>query len=135
MRSLAIDLGAKRTGLAVGDDETKIATPAGIIETASAEQRLDMIHRAIREHQPGALVVGLPLNMDGSEGPAGRRARQFARQLEARSALSVHLADERLSSDAADDHMTRSGLTHKAKKARRDALAAAEILRRFLERR
>ena len=133
MRYLAIDLGEKRTGLAVGDDVTGVASPASVIETADTTERMRQILNAIEEHGPGAIVVGLPLNMDGSVGPAGKRAESFAKELGERVNLPIHLADERLSSDAANEQMARTGLTHRGKKRRRDALAAAVILRDFLE--
>ena len=132
MRYLAIDLGEKRTGLAVGDDVTKIVTPAGTIETSKPQHLLTMIERAIKQDTPNGLVVGLPLNMDGSEGPAARKVRQIADQIAAKTGLPVHLVDERLTSAAADDALSRTGLTQKAKKSRRDALAAAAILEIFL---
>lgn len=133
MRYLAIDLGERRTGLAVGDDETGIATPLEVIVTRGEGERLRRIGRAIGEHHPDALVVGLPLNMDSSSGPGVERAKRFAAELEKECALRVHLVDERLSSAAAEEQMSRSSLTHKKKKQWRDALAAAAILRGFLE--
>jgi putative Holliday junction resolvase len=135
MRYLAIDPGAKRTGLALGDDITKVASPLTVVEAADAAQRLAGIERQIAEQGPDALVVGLPLNMDGSEGPAAEAARQFAATLRARTGLAVHLVDERLSSEAANDQMRQSGLTRGQKKSRRDALAAATILRDFFSQR
>jgi putative transcription antitermination factor YqgF len=82
---------------------------------------------------PGStLVVGLPLNMDGSEGPAAAQTRTFAQRLAERTGQILAFQDERLTSAAADWSMARSGLTRGEKKARRDALAACEILRDFL---
>lgn len=133
MRYLAIDLGDKRTGLAVGDDVTRIVSPLEVITTASSDERLRRIGLAVDEHGPDALVVGLPLNMDGTEGPAAKKVRAVMKQLQQRFKLRVHATDERLSSAAADTQMERTGLTHKGKKERRDALAAANILRSFLE--
>ena len=79
------------------------------------------------------MVVVLPLNMDGTEGPQAIKARAFAERLGQRlEGLPVHVFDERLTSAEADELMAQSGLTHKQKKALRDALAAAEILRDFL---
>ena len=72
MRYLAIDLGARRTGLATGDDETGIVSPGAVITTASATERLRQIGVAVRDEQPDALVLGLPLNMDGTAGPAAK---------------------------------------------------------------
>lgn len=133
MRYLAIDIGTKKTGLATGDDITKIASPLSVIQTASAEQRQDALSQAIEEHEPDALVVGLPLNMDGSEGIAAERIRQFADEMTTQFGIPVHLVDERLTSYDADLKMQQSGLTYKGKKRRRDALAAAAILRGFFD--
>lgn len=132
MRYLAIDLGERRTGLATGDDETGFATPYDVITTGSDAQRLAELVKVIGREEPDAVVVGLPLNMDGTEGPGAKRARALGAAIAQRCGVTVHFADERLSSAAADDQMARTGLTHGQKKARRDALAAAAILRGFL---
>ena len=133
MRFLAIDFGEQRTGLAIGDDSTRIVSPAGVVESGKLDEQLRVIGDVIDEHGANALVVGLPLNMDGTEGPRAHVTRDFAARLGERFGLAVHLVDERLSSEIADDKMSRSGLTHKGKKQRRDALAAATILERFLD--
>jgi putative Holliday junction resolvase len=132
MRYLAVDPGEKRTGLAIGDDETRIATPLAVIETPDRTARVRQVRQAIESHSPGALVVGLPLNMDGTEGAAARKARALAAELSHEFQLPVHLADERLSSRAADALMHESGLSRNAKRRRQDALAAATILQDFL---
>lgn len=133
MMYLAIDRGGKRTGLAVGDDVLCMASPVDVIHTASEEELLRQIDKAIIEHMPDQLVLGLPLNMDDSEGPAAKTARAFAELLTQRTGKVVHLVDERLSSYHADQLMSQTGLTHGQKKARRDALAAANILQAFLD--
>ena len=135
MRYLCIDLGDKRTGLAVGDDITDIVTPLEVVTATTEEQRLTAVGNAITEHEPGELVLGLPLNMDDTEGPAAKKTRAFASLLEKRFSLTVHLADERLTSDAVEKQMGPMELTRGKKKERRDALAAALILRDFLARR
>ncbi len=132
MRYLAVDLGDKRTGLAIGDDETRLASPLTVIEVARGEALIDAIADSIKEQAPDAIVLGLPLNMDGTEGPQAKLAREFGEQLHERCGLEVHYHDERLTSFAADQQMAGSGRTHKQKKRLRDALAAAEILRDFL---
>lgn len=139
MRFLAIDLGDKRTGLALGDDATGIASPLGLIEVPidrrGGEDLLDaIVARARQELGPGdAVLIGMPLNMDGTEGPRAKMVRAFAVRLAGRLGRAVLLADERRTSDAADERMARTGLTRGQKKARRDAIAAAEILRGVLE--
>ncbi len=132
MRYLAIDPGQKRVGLAVGDDTTGLASPAGVIQATSEAQQLDGIAQAIAQHEPHELVVGLPLHIDGTPGAGAQAAQAFAQRLNQRFGLPVHLADERLSSYEADLQMSRTGLTHKRKKERRDALAAAVTLQAFL---
>lgn len=133
MRYLAIDLGDKRTGVALGDDLTGIVSPHEVINTSSEAERFNRLKALIEWEGPGALVVGWPLNMDGSVGPNALKCKAFADKLGQASRLPVHLHDERLSSAAADEQMAMTGLTHKQKKARRDALAAANILRGFFE--
>ena len=141
MRYLAIDLGDKRTGLALGDSETRVVTPVEVLEVPRAADagRLllaTLVKKAQLHIGPPsasvALVLGLPINMDGTEGGAAKSVRTFAEQLVAKAPYAIHFHDERLTSVDADWTMARSGLSHAQKKARRDALAAAAILRDFL---
>lgn len=132
MRYLAIDPGGKRTGVAVGDDVTGIVSPLEVITAAKPAHRLDQLAALIEREGPDELVVGLPMHMDGREGPAAAAARDLGQRLSRRVERPVRFHDERLSSSAADEQMARSGLTHGGKKARRDAVAAAVILRDFL---
>ena len=133
MRYLSIDLGDKRTGVALGDDVTGIASPHDVVRTGGEDDRLRQLLALIESEGPDGVVVGLPLNMDGSLGPAALKAVAVGRQLAKASGVTVHFADERQTSLIADEQMAGSGLTHKQKKARRDALAAAAILRVFFE--
>lgn len=137
---MAIDLGDKRTGLALGDRDTRIASPAGLIEEPIGREGgaalLRAIERGVRGlvgDSPAELLVGLPLNMDGTEGPRARAVRVFAARIASTLGRPVVLVDERRTTIEADGRMARSGLTHKQKKMRRDAIAAAAILRAFLE--
>jgi len=132
MRYLAIDLGDKRTGLAVGDAVTGLVSPAGRIERPLGDALLEALAEAIDDHDPDALVIGLPLNMDGTAGPRAALVRTFAARLAARTGKTIHEQDERLTSFEADQAMARTGRTHGQKKRARDALAAAAILRDFL---
>jgi putative holliday junction resolvase len=143
MRYLALDLGDKRTGVAVGDAVTGMTAPVDVLEVPVAdgggEALLRAIDRVVEDHLgpagrgSGEIVIGLPLNMDGSEGPRARIARAFADRVQERTGRTVHMQDERLTSAAADWAMARSGLTRKQKKERRDALAAAAVLQDFLQ--
>lgn len=135
MRYLAIDLGGKRTGLASGDDLTGIVQPLKVIEAAPGDHLLRLLRREIEDHAPDAVVVGLPLNMDGTEGPSAKAVRAFAARIGVESGIEIRFQDERLTSFAAEGHLDRSGRTHREKKEIRDALAAAEILRDHLRER
>lgn len=141
MRYLAIDLGDKRTGLAVGDSVTRIATPVGVVEVAVTERDGEALVSALvtaceeylgPAQARGELVVGLPVNMDGTEGPRAKSVRALGERVAQRTGRKVHFQDERLTSSSADWTMARSGLTHKQKKSKRDALAAAAFLGDFL---
>lgn len=132
MRYLCIDLGERRTGLAAGDDETGLVAPLDVVQLPKGEPLVQTLLKSIRDQGPAALVLGLPVNMDGSEGSAARSVREFGQNLRDRTGLPVYYQDERLTSYAADQAMARSGRTRKQKKELRDALAAAEILRDFL---
>lgn len=131
MRYLAIDLGDVRTGIASGDDVLRLATPVKVIE-ASGDALMRALDSVIGEHGPDALVIGLPLHMDGRESPRSAAVRAFGAAAGARWSLPVHFQDERLTSFDADQRMARSGRTHAQKKAIRDALAACALLEDFL---
>lgn len=129
---LSIDYGGKRTGLATGDDLTGHVGPVGLIETPNPDEVIKQIIAAIDEHGPDELVIGIPYHMDGSMSLQAEKTEQLAKTLEEKTNLVVHRVDERLTSYAADEMMKQSGLTHKQKKARRDALAAMAILKDFM---
>jgi putative Holliday junction resolvase len=131
MRYLAIDYGLKRTGLAVCDAAETIASPYSALQ--GQKDLVPRIGRIVASENIEAIVLGLPLNMDGSEGPQAKRARAFARQLEAQIRLPVYFQDERLSSFGAEEKLEEIGLSKAKKRERLDALAAAEILHAFLE--
>jgi len=131
-RFLAIDLGDRRTGLALGDSLTNIVSPIGTIEATKGPALLAELKKTIDETGPDEIVIGLPLNMDGSEGAASKAVREFAGEIGKLTNKPVHLHDERLTTFEADSRMAQLGRTHGEKKALRDALAAAAILEDFL---
>ncbi|MBL9120119.1 MAG: Holliday junction resolvase RuvX [Phycisphaerae bacterium] len=134
MRYMAIDLGERRTGIATGDAITGLVQPRVVIEQSKGEELLRKLLVEINDFGPNRLVVGLPFNMDGTEGPAAKSVRAFVEQLASRAQVPIDYQDERLTSFAAEKHLDRSGRTRKEKKELRDALAAAEILRDYLRR-
>jgi putative Holliday junction resolvase len=137
MRTLSIDLGARRTGLALSDAGGKLATPYDVVQ-GSSSQAADRILEIIEAEDVQRIVVGLPLNMDGTRGPAAMQAVEFGRLLFSRAGKPVIFVDERLSSFQAEQDLAarrRGGekLTRKSKKRRLDALAAAQFLQEFLD--
>ena len=132
MRYLAIDYGAKRTGLAICDPAETVASPLTVIE--GQKDLLKKIKDVVEAENVEAIVVGLPLNMDDTVGSQAKLVFQFGEQLEKVLDIPVHFQDERLSTFGADEKLAAAELSIKKKKKRLDAIAAAEILEAFLER-
>jgi len=131
MRYLAVDYGAKRTGLAICDPAETLASPLAVIE--GQKDLPKKIAEVVEAENVEAIVLGLPLNMDDSTGPQARLVFQFAEQLEKVLNIPIHFQDERLSSFSAAEKLASADFTMKKKKKRLDAIAAAEILEAFLE--
>ena len=121
---IAFDFGEKRIGIAVGQTVTRTATPLETVPVRRAKPDWDAIDRLIDAWRPDAFVVGLPLNMDGTEQPVTALARRFANRLHGRSGLPVHLADERLSTREAWVRLIESG----SRRDEPDPIAAQVIL-------
>jgi len=131
---LAIDFGTKRIGLAVTDPERKFVFPRDTLLRKTLEADLDAIAGLCREDDVDLLVVGLPLNADGSAGPMVDAARAFGEQVARRTGLPLVYVDERYSSIEADERLREiHGRDTRKRRALRDRAAAAIILRTFLE--
>ena len=131
MRYLAIDYGDKRTGLAICDPAETIASPLTVIH--GQKELLRKIADIVETENVEAIVLGLPLNMDDSQGFQAKHVLQFAEQLKTRLNIPIHFQDERLSTFGAEEKLNLPKFTRKKKKKRLDAIAAAEILEAFLE--
>jgi putative Holliday junction resolvase len=131
MRYLAIDYGTKRTGLAICDPTETIVSPLTVVQ--SKKRLVEKVSELIETENIGAIVLGLPLNMDNSQGPQARLVLKFAEQLRRHLKIPVYLQDERLSSFAAKEKLSSSSLKRPEMAERLDAVAAAEILETFLE--
>jgi putative Holliday junction resolvase len=131
MRYLAIDYGTKRTGLAICDQAETITSPLTVIE--GQKQLLKKIKEIIAKEKVNAVVLGLPLNMDGTESSQTKFVLKFAEQLKSHLNIPIHLHDERLSSFGAQQKLYEANLTRGKRKKRLDAVAAADILESFLE--
>jgi len=129
---LAFDYGEKYIGVAAGSRHTRQAQALTTLRGSAKNPDWVGISRLIGEWRPDALVVGLPLNMDGSDNPMTRAARAFGQRLQDRYNLPVHMVDERLSTLAARDILNEAGVPMRRHKARLDQLAAQTILQAFL---
>jgi putative Holliday junction resolvase len=132
MRYLAIDYGTKRTGLAICDATETITSPHAVLH--GQKELLNKIAKIVDAENVEAIVLGLPLNMAGSESSQTKLVLKFAEKLKDRLSIPVHLQDERLSSFSAEEKIAPADFTRGKKKKRIDAIAAAEILEAFLER-
>jgi len=131
MRYLAIDYGLKHTGLAICDRSETIASPLTVID--GSRDLPEKINEIIKSENVDAVVLGLPLNMDDSHGPQAKLVCRFAEKLKLLIDVPIHFQDERLTSFAAEQKFAAVELSKKKKKKRLDAVAAAEILKAFLQ--
>ena len=133
-RWLGIDYGRRRIGLALSDPGGRIASPLMTLPgRGTARDDAEAITRLASEHEATGIVIGLPLNMDGSLGPQAKLSTTLAEQIRRHEELAVELWDERLSSFHADQLMQSAGLSATRRKEQRDALAAQVILQSFLD--
>jgi putative Holliday junction resolvase len=133
-RLLGLDVGSKTVGLALSDVTRSIATPYGTVRRTKFTEDAKVIQEAVEEHQVGALVIGLPINLDGSEGPRAQSTRAFARNLAARVEVPMVFWDERLSTAAVERHLIEAGASRKRRAQVIDRMAAAYILQGALDR-
>lgn len=130
MRILGIDYGSTRVGLALSDEIGMLATPLETVEQAACLAR---IREVIRTKQVQRIVIGLPRNMDGSEGPATQRVREFIRALTAETGLEVIAWDERLTTRFVERMLIEADVSRKKRKTVIDKLAAQQILQAYLD--
>lgn len=127
---LGFDFGTKKIGVAVGQLVTKTASPLKTIKAQSGEPDWNALNSIINEYQPNAFVVGLPLNLDGSESVTSEKARAFGEQLNQKFNIEVHYINEHLTSFVAR-RMAKESKNKKGPSV--DALAAALILQAWLQ--
>ena len=133
MSIAALDLGRRRIGVAVTDAAAMGAHPVGVVERRSMAQDLAAIAAMLRDREVTTIVVGLPLNMDGSEGPAARAARLFADRMGAALKVEVAMFDERLTSFEAEERLKGMPVKKGARKPAIDAIAATVILEGWMK--
>ena len=133
-RLLGLDLGEKTIGVALTDTLLTVATPMQTLKRGKFSKDAALIAGLIAEHGIGAIVVGLPLNMDGSAGPSAQSAQAFARNFAAVNNCPVVLTDERLSTAAVTRTLLDADATRLRRRAVVDKMAAAYVLQGVLDR-
>jgi|SRR5690554_4846440 len=125
---LAFDYGLKQIGVASGQTATSSASPLTVLKARDGIPQWEHIAQLLEEWRPDRVLVGLPLNMDGSESELSTRARKFANRLHGRFGVAVEMVDERLTSFAAKAQQQAAGGSTDYRKNPVDALAAKMIL-------
>jgi putative Holliday junction resolvase len=133
-RLLGLDVGTKTVGLALSDVTRSVATPYSTLRRTKFTEDAKAILEVVEKNQVGGLVIGLPLNLDGSEGPRAQSTRAFVRNLAARIELPIVFWDERLSTAAVERHLIEADATRKRRAEVIDRMAAAYILQGALDR-
>lgn len=132
MKILAVDLGLKRTGLAISDPREMLASPVGTIEEWDLARLADRIAAIAAEQKAEQLVVGHPRNMDGSRGESAKRAEDFAVTLAEKTGLPTELWDERMTTVSAIGYLNQTDVRGKKRKQVVDTVAATIILEDYL---
>ena len=132
MKILAVDYGDARTGLAVCDPTEFLASPAGTIESKSLTKTAEQIALACQKHAAGMIVIGLPKNMDGTEGARAQKTRKLAETLRGSVSVPIELWDERQTTISAAGILSENGAYGKKRKGVLDAVAATVILESYL---
>jgi putative pre-16S rRNA nuclease len=135
MRIAALDVGDARIGVAVCDELGLTTRGLGVVRRRGGVHDLEAIARLLEPYAPERVVVGLPFNMDGTEGPQAAKVRRFADRLAEHTGLPIAFWDERLTTVEAEDVMRETGVPRRRRRGLVDQVAAAGILRSYLARR
>jgi putative Holliday junction resolvase len=133
MRVMAIDYGSKATGIAITDELQLTVRALTTLRNVRDTKLIESISSLVNENDVGRLVVGLPLNMDGTRGEAAGRVERFVSELQNHLMIPIVTVDERLTSYEADQIMREEGLSEMERRLRSDEYAAAIILRDYLD--
>ncbi len=132
-RLLGVDYGSVRIGLSISDAERQFASPLAVYERSDRERDALYFRALMDAEEIGAIVMGLPVHLDGREGAKAAEARVFGAWLAETTGLPVTFWDERFSTVEAESALWQAGLTHKKRKARRDRVAAQILLQAYLD--
>ena len=130
---LCLDLGKKRIGLAISDVNQKIASPYDVIKEKKFSEVLEIIKNLVKEFDIGSIIVGDPINMDGSLGPKSQSSRSFIANINKDIHIPILLWDERLSTVAAEKSLIEANISRKKRGEVIDKIAANIILQNFLD--
>jgi putative Holliday junction resolvase len=134
VRVIGIDLGSKRIGVAVSDFTGSVASPLTVVHRGKSKRAdHDAIARIVREEEAEAIVVGLPLNMDGSRGSAAKAAVAEAEQISTVAGVPTHLHDERLTTVTAERALKEANMRAEDRRNVVDKVAAAVLLQSWLD--
>jgi putative Holliday junction resolvase len=134
VRVVGLDLGERRIGIAVSDRDGMLAVPHGTIErSGDADRDRATIARMVQDLEAGAVVVGLPLSLDGSLGPAAKAAQAEAAALAGVLGVAVELVDERLTTVTANRSLAAAGVQGRSRRRVVDQVAAAVLLQSWLD--
>ena len=131
---MSVDFGDTRTGLAVCDASRFLASGIGYVSPGGIDKTVEAVVAAAKENRVAALIVGLPVNMDGSEGGRAARCRKFARMVKEQSGLPVAMFDERMTTMTASRYLNETNTRGKKRKGVIDTLSAQIILQNCLDR-
>ena len=134
MRVLALDAGEKRIGVAVSDPLGIIALGVTVITRKDPETDLKEIEKIIGEYKAESVVVGMPINMDGTKGRSAEKVNEFVETLKGRLSIPVYTYDERLSTKESEKFLISADVSRKKRKSVIDKMAAQLILESYLER-
>lgn len=132
-RILALDFGEKRIGVAVSDPLNIIAQSIGTIERKGIKNDLKKVGELVKEYEAGKIIVGLPLNMDGTEGKSANRAMDFVKELKKEIQVEVEMLDERLTTAQGERVFLEADMSRKKRKQNLDKIAAQLILQNYLD--
>jgi len=135
MRIMALDLGEKRTGIAVSDSLGRVSHPLDVVPTHDVLDNAITFRRLLEDHEIELLLVGIPVSLDGSEHSQATRIRKQATRLETLYNLPVEFADERFSSKEAKRVLRQLGYSEKDMRGKTDKIAASIVLQAWLDKR
>ena len=130
-RVLALDPGSTRIGVAISDPLRIVATPLAVLDAATFD---DDLPRLVAEHDPSVIIVGLPVGLSGREGPAAALARVLGSRVTELTGFEVEYVDERFTTATAESAMLEGGVKRRDRRQNVDKVAAAVILRHYLDR-